>query len=187
MLLKISSLLTNYFIKKKIIDTSKKEIMLYGFQLTLSTLASSLSILLISASSNVIYGIIFLIYFMPIRFFLGGYHATSYARCFLYTNTCYIVTHILNHLVCAYRNTIVETIWSFGIFLYLLLCEPCQHTNNLLNDLEITRNRSNASKLLVLYLCIMLITIFSYEPMYIFELNTLTIVTYLHILGLLRK
>ncbi len=187
MLLRLSSLLTNYLIKKKIIDASKQDIMLYGFQLTLSTLASSLSILLISASNNVIYGIIFLIYFMPIRFFLGGYHATSYQKCFLYTNACYIITYILNLLVSAYRNTFAEAIWSLSILLYLLLCKPCQHTNNLLDDLEINQNRSNASKLVVLYLCIMLITVFLYKPMYIFELITLTTVTYLHLLGTLKK
>ena len=60
MLLKISTYLTHYFIKKNIIKSNLSQIYIYGFQLTISTLCSFLSILLLSSFFNFIFGITFL-------------------------------------------------------------------------------------------------------------------------------
>lgn len=60
MLLQISKSFTNYLLKKEIIEYSKKELIIYGFQLTLSTFASMVTILTLSYFFNILYGFIFL-------------------------------------------------------------------------------------------------------------------------------
>lgn len=90
MLLKLSTYLTHYFIKKNIIKSNLSQIYIYGFQLTISTLCSLLSILLLSSFSNFIFGITFLLFFMPLRFCAGGYHSNTYQKCFILTNLCFL-------------------------------------------------------------------------------------------------
>ena len=63
----------------------------YGIQLSLSTLASMCSIMVLGILlKNPASAFIFLSVFFFLRLFSGGYHATTYARCFLLTNSVYL-------------------------------------------------------------------------------------------------
>lgn len=90
MLYSISSIITKYFFKKNIITNSDQEVFTYGCQLIISSFCSISSILLLSFFINITYGILFLLFFFPIRLFCGGFHASSYIKCFLCTNTIFI-------------------------------------------------------------------------------------------------
>ena len=92
MLYSISSIITKYFFKKNIITNSDQEVFTYGCQLIISSFCSISSILLLSFFINITYGILFLLFFFPIRLFCGGFHASSYIKCFLCTNTIFIMT-----------------------------------------------------------------------------------------------
>lgn len=107
MLFKTSNYLTNYFIENHIVSPQKKEIFIYGFQLILSTLSSMFTILLISAVFNISYGIIFLLFFMPIRFCAGGFHASTYHKCFVYTNGVFITMLIFSKIVYMYSKRLI--------------------------------------------------------------------------------
>ena len=73
------------------LDPSKKAIYEYGIQLSLSTLASMCSIVLLGLLfKNPASAFIFLGVFFFLRLFSGGYHASTYARCFLLTNSVYL-------------------------------------------------------------------------------------------------
>lgn len=77
MLYSISSIITKYFFKKNIITNSDQEVFTYGCQLIISSFCSISSILLLSFFINITYGILFLLFFFPIRLFCGGFHASS--------------------------------------------------------------------------------------------------------------
>ena len=73
------------------LDPSKKAIYEYGIQLSLSTLASMCSIVLLGLLfKNPASAFIFLGVFFFLRLFSGGYHTSTYARCFLLTNSVYL-------------------------------------------------------------------------------------------------
>ena len=95
--------LTNQLEKSIILSDDDKEIYIYGFEITLSTLISILSTIFISLLfNNIQYSAFFLLFFYSIRLFCGGYHAKSYLRCFLLTNLVFISTIVLTKPIILY-------------------------------------------------------------------------------------
>ena len=91
MLENIASRLTDQLYLHCPLDQRKKVIYTYGIQLSLSTLASMCSIVLLGILlKNPASAFIFLGVFFFLRLFSGGYHAPTYARCFLLTNSVYL-------------------------------------------------------------------------------------------------
>ena len=84
MLENIASRLTDQLYLHCPLDQRKKVIYTYGIQLSLSTLASMCSIVLLGILLGDAPSAFFL------RLFGGGYHAPTYARCFLLTNSVYL-------------------------------------------------------------------------------------------------
>ncbi len=132
MLLKISEYVTNSFVNKKIINSNSADIYIYGFQLTLSTLFSIITIILISSLINFLFGIIFCSFFMPLRFCAGGYHSKTYWNCFILTNLSFMFVLFVSTF---YLPLII---YIFNIFLSLLFSlwfkAPCINKNNPLSD-----------------------------------------------------
>lgn len=99
MLNKISNHLATKLLEK--VDDVKydKSVYVYGFELTISTMAGLASILLSSVIlSNLMSGVIFIAFFVPLRLYTGGYHASTYAKCFIVSNLTYILLLILKEL-----------------------------------------------------------------------------------------
>lgn len=71
------------------LSEEKRPVFVYGFELSLSTLSSILSIILLSIIfKNVYSSLLFLYIFFFLRLFSGGYHAPTYSRCFI-LDKCY--------------------------------------------------------------------------------------------------
>lgn len=78
---------TNALIKRGVIQQKEYPIYQYGFELLWSTVLCVMSILLLSMVFDYTRcAIVFLLYFLPIRTVAGGYHASSYGKCFILTN-----------------------------------------------------------------------------------------------------
>lgn len=138
MLLKISEYVTNSFVNKKIINSDSADIYIYGFQLTFSTLFSIITILLISSLINFLFGIIFLCFFMPLRFCAGGYHSKTYWNCFILTNLSFILVLFVSALSSAHY---IYSIFFLVCLLSLWFKAPCINKNNPLSDKYIKKNR----------------------------------------------
>lgn len=70
-----------------------RAVYIYGSELLFSTSLSITSILLTSLLMNrLISGILFILIFVSLRVFVGGFHAMTYGRCFLLTNGIFLVT-----------------------------------------------------------------------------------------------
>ena len=78
---------TKALIKRGVIQQKEYPIYRYGFELLWSTVLCVLSILLLSVMFDYMRcAIIFLLYFLPIRTVAGGYHTSTYGKCFSLTN-----------------------------------------------------------------------------------------------------
>lgn len=72
------------------LSEEKRPVFVYGFELSLSTLSSILSIILLSIIfKNVYSSLLFLYTFFFLRLFSGGYHAPTYSKCFILTNAIF--------------------------------------------------------------------------------------------------
>lgn len=64
---------------------------IYGTELLFSTALAAFSILLISFFAGRLFsGILFILIFVSLRIFVGGYHASTYRNCFLLTNGIFL-------------------------------------------------------------------------------------------------
>ena len=82
---KVAKLLTDYVIKKSMVDEADREVYEYGFVITLEVglfLVASLFIAL--KLDMVLEGIFFFVIFSPLRSYAGGLHLEKFWICFVF-------------------------------------------------------------------------------------------------------
>lgn len=129
MLNKFSFKSANILINKEIIKPMQKDIYIYGFSLFYSTIITGFSILFIGFLFNTFtFGLIFIGYFAFPRFLVGGYHATSYCKCFFISNFIFILEIFIMQLVLKshfiYTFLIFCNLFSY-IYLFLVSIHSC--------------------------------------------------------------
>ena len=108
----------------------EKEVYVYGIEIIASTLMNLLSIILLSLIvGDVKAGVIFLLFFIPLRLFAGGYHADTYGKCFVIGNVSYVIVHVLYKL--SYRYLHIEWFLLLGAMCmyYIFLHAPVVNEN----------------------------------------------------------
>lgn len=168
MLYKISSWLTGVFLKKNIISPNNFELLLYGWQITLATLGSLTSIFIVSLFFSPTYVFFFLIFFVPIRIFSGGYHASTYFRCFICTNSIFVICILLSKLLLVFPSYFAVLL-GFSSALYIYNFAPKIHPNNPLSYQEWNTNRT-LSKITILLQCTFIIISFGLNKMFVVSL-----------------
>jgi len=92
MLQRVAKECAELLIRRQIIQREEQAVYRYGFELFWSTAAGVISILLLSAIFGYVpSALMFIVFFLPIRTFAGGYHAPSYEKCFCLTNGIAVV------------------------------------------------------------------------------------------------
>ena len=82
MIHKLSYTIAIFFRNKALIDEKELDTCCYGFEIILSTLLGFALIILSGALlGDFSFGILYLLYIVPIRMCVGGYHAKTYFKC----------------------------------------------------------------------------------------------------------
>lgn len=138
----ISNHIADIFIRNKIISSRNRDVYVYGLFLILSTLQTSVVILVVAAIlGNVFIGIVFLISMMLPRFFVGGYHANTYFKCFLTSLSLSVVVFIIS-IETPYRFVNILSIMITSCSsLYIYIHTPLMNQNNPLTDRQIEKYR----------------------------------------------
>ena len=152
---KVAKLLTDYVIKKSMVDEADREVYEYGFVITLEVglfLVASLFIAL--KLDMVLEGIFFFVIFSPLRSYAGGLHLEKFWICFVLSCLTYITT--------------------LEVFVYVLY--PVENRNREINEEE---NKCFKIKLMK-YLCLdffigIVCTIFEKDS-YFLELNIIFLI-----------
>lgn len=96
MLNKLAAKISSKMLQRGIILDEMFDIYVYGFELVLSFLFGVAVMLFIGIVSNrIFHTLIFLVVFVTLRSFTGGYHANSYGVCFMVTISIFVVTLLL--------------------------------------------------------------------------------------------
>lgn len=116
MLYKISRYCTKFLVYKNVIKIEEIPIYEYGFQLFFSTLFGCISIYVLSlVFFEIAYALLFFLFFMPLRTFVGGYHCKTYSRCFIVSNMYFFITASINKFIASYY------LISFPVFYIMIL------------------------------------------------------------------
>ena len=132
----ISNNILEYLIRSKVVknDRLNRDFYRYGIEITLSSVFNIFIILLLSFICNkFINGIVFLIVFIPLRQFTGGYHAKTYFKCNLTFAICFIATLYVSIFVHKVPMECQILIAFLELFFIFLKC-PIKNENKIIRD-----------------------------------------------------
>ena len=152
MLEKAAIALTEFMYKKNAISLSKRSVFIYGFQLALSTFCSLLSVLFLSIiMGRLLSALMFFIVFFWIRLFSGGFHASSYLKCFILTNAIYLQTVLISEIFIWTSSLLPALLIQIVSGAVVFLLSPIRHKNHPLSETIYIRNQKIARWLVVIF------------------------------------
>lgn len=132
MFYKVSIYITNILEQQNKFSAEDKEIYRYGVQQAFNIALNVLTTIIIAALCGMIFpGILFLLCYIPLRSFCGGYHAKTHLRCYIYS--VIMITGILliaKHLTFNILSYEILLAMSFIVILFLA---PVEDKNKLLD------------------------------------------------------
>lgn len=153
MLNKIATKITKTMLAHKIIAEDMFDIYVYGFELLLSFLFNT-TIIMVSGIllSRILQTLLFLLIFVLLRSFTGGYHANTYSVCTLVTFLIYGGILLFSELFTP-SLLFYEALAIVGVALLLALA-PIEHPNK-----KITEKKKRKYKHISLVLFLIFITV----------------------------
>lgn len=129
-------------IKNKIVDIEKRDECVYGAEVLLLNLANILTALIISLlTKSMLHFAAFMLIFVPLRIFIGGFHAKKSESCYLITSAIYALTVLCVKLMPDLYSNIPAIITFAVLIVPIVLFAPVEHKNNPLTPNERRRNR----------------------------------------------
>lgn len=186
----ISNNLLKYLINSKVIDDCEDSIAYYkyGLEITISSILNILLILLIGIISNNFFeSAAFLICFIPLRQFTGGYHASTYFKCHLSFVILFSLLLFIYNITFQHISVYTElTMLVCSLIIFITEC-PVENKNKPLTDKQKKKNNHLAVILGLLYGIIgVILKVLSYSIGVIF-IYTLILISLLIIVAKLQK
>lgn len=141
MLKNISQKIISRWISKEYINPIYSECYLYGLEICLQSLIGFVQVIILSIFlGSIITAISFLITFVILRCYTGGYHAKTYKKCHLYLNIVYIICYFLSTQTYINNTILLGTTLIIGLPTIIFLC-PMQHSNKILDNSQKKKNK----------------------------------------------
>lgn len=139
--------------RHQIADDNNIGIYIYGLELLCSTAISIMSILFLSYLIKPYYiGIIFLVYLIPLRLTAGGFHANTYASCFILTNALFLITIASVRLRLLHAINMFLPVLLLLAFVYIWIQAPIEHIHVPLCEAKKIKNKNRTRKILLIEL-----------------------------------
>jgi len=156
------SSITSYYAKNNLIGESQIEAFKYGASLTFASIVSFAIAFSWGAVFNCIPEVcVFLVFFVPLRIFTGGYHASTFLRCTLsLVAILALLTLSINYL----PDVIIKPMFVLGSisFLYSVYrYSPIQHPNAPIRERDIPKFRKISLIICILEVSTIAFTVFN--------------------------
>lgn len=155
MIYRLSEYLTELLIEAGSIEKKDRNIYRYGIEIIAVMALNVITIIVIGyAMSMLLDCVIFLLLFMPLRSYAGGYHNSSFIKC--YFLSCSII--VISLIGMSYINIDVKHIYMLLIVcipcLYIWKVAPIENKNKPMTIEETKKNRLKTRILVLLYLAV---------------------------------
>lgn len=137
------------------------EIYIYGFTLFYSLIFTALTIIFLSILyGNFMYGLCFIIFFVPLRLNLGGYHSNTFFGCYTFTITLFTITFLLS-TTCnkEFVQNITLIIFSL-VSILLFYSKPSINDTHIITNKTIIYSKKNANLLQLINSIVLIILYF---------------------------
>lgn len=169
MLDNIANYLTNWLINHNAATKDNYETIKYGIMLIISSANCIFSILAISLiTSCFIEGILFLFLFMTLRTKCGGYHCSSYLKCWLFTNLIFLIYLLLaKHTY--FEGAIVATLLLLGFSIFTVYkFAPIINKNNPKTKKQIEKKKTIARETMIIYSSLIIIFLLMFDNLFLY-------------------
>lgn len=163
----LSKYLTNYVLKKGLINKNDYEVYFYGFQifleLAINILCSIIIALLLDMKMECI---LFFLFFIPLRSFNGGLHMERYLSCLLLSCTTLIF------ILLTVKHFTVEPFYSYLLYaisvFVIIAIGPINHPNRAVNSDEDARFKAKSNITLIINFLISIVFLLFGKHEYLF-------------------
>lgn len=152
--------ITDRLCRQDIIEDADKELYTYGFNMLLTVSLNIISTIIIGLLFGMVFeSIAFLVAYIPLRSYAGGYHARTPLR-------CYIISLLLIVLILLTLKLIGESVLALFVLSTIgtIICitmSPVEDVNKPLDEAEIKVYRKKAMIILAAEIIILIISIFA--------------------------
>ena len=155
----ISDKLVSIFIKNNIIDEKDKEIYIYGLNQGIIMIFNIITVIIIGIILNMLFlSLLFIITYIPIRVYAGGFHCRTQTKCYIFSvimQICVLLlckVHFLNEPIFILTISITGSIIGF-------LLSPVEDINKKLDDLEVKVYKKKARTNIIIIQFLTLLTL----------------------------
>ncbi|MBQ2116787.1 MAG: accessory gene regulator B family protein, partial [Lachnospiraceae bacterium] len=165
MIKELAKRIVDYQITKKYLDITERSKYVYAYEITINQLINLLISFILALILREVYSImLFLVLYIPIRKYSGGFHASSNEKCILYSSIVIwgiiLITKIL--LVCDYDRNLGFTINGM-LMLYVNIVAPIETNNKKLDIKERRRYKKYIHFITFIHLILIMINIIMFQ------------------------
>lgn len=144
-------------IKNKIVDIEQRDIYIYGLEVILLNGSLLLVFLIISLlCGEMINFWAYLLFFLPLRIFSGGYHAESGERCFILSTILYGVSIIATKFLPLLFQSWFFNLIGVSAVIVIIVISPLVNKNN-----PLTKTQQKSNRIIVCLLLAIDLAVFS--------------------------
>lgn len=145
MINKMSDMILNFIKANLDFDGELEEVYRYGIEITISSILNIALILTASCIiGDIIIGLTFLLCFIPLRSYCGGYHATTYFRCNLIFLLTFLAVYFSGLMMYTFLTgeavEVYEAVLLLG-FIPILIFSPVKNINKELDEIQTKKCR----------------------------------------------
>lgn len=188
MLSNFSSIIADFFVANNIIPAEEKAIYKYGIEVTLSTATGIIAIAIIGIFAKCyIECMIFLLCFITIRVYSGGYHADTFLKCTL-TFICLFIAFLLTKTyvqlyLTPYFSVVIMIISATNI----AVLAPIKNKHKLLTEKEKPRYKKISVAMSVVWTTVAIV-LYSVEKIILFSVSiTMFIIATLMVAEIIKQ
>jgi accessory gene regulator B len=141
-------------------DEKYYEVYKYGIEILLSTVIDVVLIVFFGTLfGNTLNGLLYLIVFIPLRQFTGGFHAKTHLRCTLCSISVFSLICFINVFLFPYINIIALEVFILLGFIVIVIYAPVINVNKILTE---KKAKINKKRSIILYwiICLFALIIF---------------------------
>ncbi|MGN1194404.1 MAG: accessory gene regulator ArgB-like protein [Acutalibacteraceae bacterium] len=136
-----------------------RPVYVYGFELLFSTLFSLTTVTVISCIlGHAAYALFFILFFFSLRLFCGGYHASTYLKCFIITNLTFLSTVAYTEIILRLNLKLIMPFLFFFAAVVIWIFSPVKNENHPCSEKTYRKNkiisRALAAVYLAVYICL---------------------------------
>lgn len=139
-------------------DSDRYAILEYGFKQIIANVLWIVSTTILGLIFfNWQFLVAFILYFVPLRLFAGGYHCNTYAACFIVTNLIFIAVCVCSRLVILSGLAYLDVFILIGSVLYIFAYAPAPNPKHPISKKKLKRNRLITREILITLLVLVML------------------------------